>query len=361
MAIGYPGPRYTPPRKNDSGLIVAAILIVAMILIAAYVVVTLPKTSDQNTPGIVAWPTDTDGDLYPDSMDVFPADRSEWADANHNGIGDNSESYAPDNDSDGFNDLVDLQDSFDAGILIELRTVKIIDDVDFLTGVGDVYFNISVNGRQESRIDDSGYPYIFQVGTTYSIAKSLRFNVDDNSRFTRISISMVDEDFFSKKDPVDIDGVNLADKTLDIMFDMVNDTWYGDNINGLADGSLDGTQSSDDDDGAFGNDVSVVPISGLKTYAWIYGGDGYDLQLNLSAKQYYQYKYNGVDRSPETYEEERGFVTVNDPSVVEVANELESIALTRGFSQIERANFVLSFVQSIDYSYDNVSAGQNEY
>ena len=361
MAARYPGSPYTPPRKSNTGQIIAAILIVIIIIIAAYVVTTLPKKPGQNLPDIVAWPTDTDGDRYPDSMDAFPNNPKEWADANHNGIGDNSESYAQDNDSDGFNDLVDLQDGYDASILIELKTAKIIDQVDFLTGRGDVYFTISVNGRQEARIDDSGYPYIFRVGTTYNIDKSLRFNVDDNSRFTKISISMIDEDFFSKSDLIDIDGVNLADKTLDIMFDVVNGTWYGDNVNGLADGSLDGTQSSDDDDGVFGYDVNVVPISGLKTYAWIYGSDGYDMQLNLSAKQYYQYKYNGVDRSPEYYDEARGFVTVNDPAVVEVAGKLASIASARGFSQIERANFVLSFVQSIDYSYDNVSAGQNEY
>jgi hypothetical protein len=332
-----------------------------MLIIAAFAVMIYIKRPGQNLPDIVAWPTDTDGDRYPDSIDAFPNDSREWADANHNGIGDNSESYAQDGDSDGFNDLVDLQDSFDAGILIKLKTAKIIDEVDLLTGMGDVYFNISVNGRQESRIDDSGYPYIFRVGTTYNIDKSLRFNVDDNSRYTKISISMIDEDFFSKSDPIDIDGVNLADKTLDIMFDIVNGTWYGDNVNGLADGSLDGTQSSDDDDGALSYNVSVIPISGLKTYAWPYDGNDYAMQLNLSAIQYYQYKNNGVDRSPETYEEGRAFVTVNDPVVVKVAGELASMASARGFSQIERADFVLSFVQSIDYSYDNVSAGQNEY
>jgi hypothetical protein len=361
MTMRYPGSLHPPSRKSGAGQILAAILIVIVIIVAAFAVLTVIKKPEQNPPSLVAWPTDTDGDRYPDSLDAFPLDPNEWTDANHNGIGDNSESYSGDNDSDGFNDLVDLKDGFDAGILIELRTAKIIDKVDFLTGKGDVYFTIVVNGRQEARIDDSGYPYTFQVGSTYSIAKSLRFNVDDNSRFTNISISMIDEDFFSKSDLVDIDGANRADKTLDIMFDMVNGTWFGDAVNGHADGSSDGTQSSDDDDGSLVYDISVVPISGLKTYAWIYGGEGFDLQLNLSAKEYYQYKYNGVDRSPDYYDDARAFVTVDDPAVAEVAGELASMASAKGYSQLERANFVLSFVQSIDYSYDNVSAGQNEY
>jgi hypothetical protein len=59
------------------------------------------------------------------------------------------------------------------------------------------------------------------------------------------------------------------------------------------------------------------------------------------------------------------FVTVDDsPSgqlVQEVADELADMASNNGFSRLERANFVLAFVQSIDYSYDNVSIGADEY
>lgn len=332
-----------------------------MIIVAALVITFLPREPQEVIPPNVQWPTDSDGDRYPDAEDAFPNDTTEWADSDHDGIGDNSQTFPWDNDSDGYNDLVDLKKGFDAGIMIEIKSAKITDDVDFLTGLGEVYFTIKINDRQEARIDDAGYPYTLEVGSVYQIGKSLRFNVDDNRRYTKISIAMVDEDFVSNDDPIDIDGVNRGDKPLDIMFDLVNGTWYGDDISGLADGSLDGTQAKDDDDGSLWYDVLVVPISGLKTYSWSYADHDYELQLNLSAKEYYQLKYSAVERWPSTYEEAKAFVTVDDAAVVEVAGDLNDVAATRGFSQLETANFVLSFVQSIDYSFDNVSAGANEY
>ncbi|MDD1746442.1 MAG: hypothetical protein LUQ16_01625 [Methanomassiliicoccales archaeon] len=327
----------------------------------AWVVTFLPKQPEEEVTPNVEWPKDTDGDRYTDAEDVFPTDPTEWADANQNGIGDNSESYPTDADDDGYNDLVDLKDGVDVGILVEIKSAKVIDDVDLVTGVAQVYFNVKINERQEARIDDAGYPYLFEVGSFYQIGKSLRFNVDDNRRYTKISISMVDEDYTSQDDMVDIDGVNPGDRTMDVMFDLVNGTWYGDDTTRLADGSLDGSASSDDDDGALSYDLSVTSLSGLKTYRWSYGNDDFEMQLNLSARQYYQLKYSDVERWPSTYEEARAFVTVTDPSVLEVASELDGMASALGLSPLERANFALSFVQGIDYSFDNVSAGANEY
>jgi hypothetical protein len=47
---------------------------------------------------------DTDGDTYKDGNDAFPLDASEWADSDHDGIGDNSDF---DNDNDGVADADD--------------------------------------------------------------------------------------------------------------------------------------------------------------------------------------------------------------------------------------------------------------
>lgn len=359
MAVPYT-PR--PPKHNNDAWLVLGVIFVALLVIgAAWVVLSLPKEPEDVIPPNAEWPKDTDGDRYPDAEDAFPTDPDEWTDTNQNDIGDNSETYLGDADDDGYNDLVDLKDGMDAGILIELKSAKVVDDVDLLTGLAEVYFNIKINDRQEARIDDAGYPYIFEVGSFHYLGKSLRFNVDDNRRYTKISIAMMDEDFTSQDDLIDLDGMNLGDRTLDIMFDLVNGTWYGDDMQGLADGSVDGTSSTDDDDGALSYNITVVSISGLKTYFWSYGGDDYEMQLNLSAKEYYQLKYSEVERWPATYDEARAFVTVDDPAVVEVASELNGIANAQGLSPLERANFALSFVQGIDYSFDNVSAGANEY
>ncbi len=56
------------------------------------------------------------------------------------------------------------------------------------------------------------------------------------------------------------------------------------------------------------------------------------------------------------------FVTSSDPIVVDIANKLRQMATARGFDDLETVGLALAFVQGcIHYSWDNVSAGQEEY
>ncbi|MFL0800787.1 MAG: S8 family serine peptidase [Agarilytica sp.] len=62
---------------------------------------------DANNNGVddLAEATDTDGDGYPDTVDVFPSDPTEWADTDGDGLGDNADAFPNDptetDDSDG--------------------------------------------------------------------------------------------------------------------------------------------------------------------------------------------------------------------------------------------------------------------
>ena len=58
-------------------------------------------------PGVGTFPPgtpDTDGDLYPDVIDAFPTDPTEWIDTDGDGIGNNAD---PDDDNDGIPDQFD--------------------------------------------------------------------------------------------------------------------------------------------------------------------------------------------------------------------------------------------------------------
>ncbi len=55
-------------------------------------------------------PVDTDGDGFPDAIDAFPLDPTEWLDADGDGIGDNSDL---DDDNDGMPDDWEMQFGFD--------------------------------------------------------------------------------------------------------------------------------------------------------------------------------------------------------------------------------------------------------
>ncbi len=70
---------------------------------------------DTNSNGVddLAEATDTDGDGYPDTVDVFPSDPTEWADTDGDGLGDNADAFpndpteTDDSDGDGVGDNAD--------------------------------------------------------------------------------------------------------------------------------------------------------------------------------------------------------------------------------------------------------------
>ncbi len=128
-----------------------------------------------------------------------------------------------------------------------------------------------------------------------------------------------------------------------------------------ASGSLDGTQSSDDDDGSLWYGVTTVTMLSNKHYQWEYGDESYSLDLNVTAKDYYSYRNNGADRSPQFESKMVSFVTSGDPVVVDLAQKLKAIATSKGFDQAQTENLALAFCQGILYSYDNISEGPDEY
>jgi hypothetical protein len=172
---------------------------------------------------------------------------------------------------------------------------------------------------------------------------------------------MWDEDSATSDDSVDIDGNSQSSRSLEIMYDMLTGNWTGDDNTGIADGSLDGTQSSDDDDGVLWYSVVTVTMLSNKQYLWEYDGEQYSLDLNVTAKDYYSYRNNGADRSPQFETKMITFVTSNDPVVVDLAQKLKAIAVSQGFDQEQTENLVLSFCQGILYSNDNISEGADEY
>lgn len=304
---------------------------------------------------------DSDGDGYPDSQDAFPDDPNEWRDSDNDGIGDNSDTSPYDLDNDGFGDDTDLRKDYDAGIRIGLSKVRILDEVDLWKNTAEIYFYVWVNGALQPRIDNIGEPWVVTLGSDYTMNKDFRFNVDDNRQLTEIRIALMDDDILSEDDYVDISGASAADRTLDVTFDLSTGNWTGDDTTGVTDGSRDGTQLSDDDDGILWYSIEVVPITPTKTYEWTYEYVNLEIKVNISGLAYQEYKSRSVDRWPDSTAEMVVYFTTTDQVVMDVASKLRNIATARGLSDIRTANMVLSFVQDIRYSQDNASEGSDEY
>ncbi len=304
---------------------------------------------------------DSDRDGYYDYQDSFPNDPSEWKDSDHDGVGDNSDKYPYDYDNDGYADSVDIKKNGDAAIKISLKKFNVEDELDFLFVSVEVYFEIYINGRMEARIDDNGESWHATVGETYSIGESVIYNIDDDQRYTNVRIIMWDDDYLLENDPIDIDGTGTDAKALDIVFDAITGTWTGDDNDGFTDGSDDGSANYDDDDGSLWYSLQLVEAQYNKIYHWTFDWNQWELRINIPPTSYAYYRHSNVDRSPILPSQMAAFVTSDDSIIKDIAQRLQSHCNEAGYSSSKTVNFILSFVQSLEYTYDNASTPANDY
>jgi len=305
--------------------------------------------------------SDSDHDRHGDNSDAFPYDASEWADSDGDGRGDNSDPYPYDYDNDGYSDSVDIMKNGDAAIKISLSQFIVVDQLDFLFTSVEVYFEIYIEGRMEARIDNNGVSWGATVGQPYTVNDWIVYNINDDKRYTSVSIIMWDDDFPLENDYIDIDGQNSNSKRLDLTFDAVTGAWTGDDNDGYTDGSDDGTMSSDDDDGVLWYSISIVEVEYDKTYDWSFNWRQWSLHENIPQELYASYKHSSSDRAPYYSSERAAYVTSNDPVIVEIGEKLTSLATGQDYDYYTTVNFVLRFVQSLEYTYDNATTPSNEY
>jgi hypothetical protein len=306
---------------------------------------------------------DADGDGYPDSEDAFPQDPKEWQDSDSDGLGDNGERWPMDTDGDGFADAIDFYPSEDMSIVLNVTGIGVEDETDVLDDNAEVYLVLDIDGVQEGRLDNVGEAWSCAVGSTMAVNESYRFNADDNRRYTNFEITMVDDDLVSN-DIMDIDGSSRTGRTLNVTYDIVNGSWRGNDIGGVADGSLDGTSSLDDDDGMVAFDLELAPIDENRTYRWSFLGSEYSMQATVPPRAYASYTSKDVPRSyyfGYTDAEVQRFVTSGDPVIASIAAQLRNMSASAGFDEVETIDLALRFCQSIQYSYDNATMDADEY
>ena len=100
-----------------------------------------------------------------------------------------------------------------------------------------------------------------------------------------------------------------------------------------------------------------------RTYHWKYPvGDRKltaDYELTIRSSDYYKLVDSEVERWPRRIEGRVAFITPNDPYVKEIAKYIKKI--TRGLSDMDRANCAIKFVQSMPYSDDMDQFGIDDY
>jgi hypothetical protein len=209
--------------------------------------------------------SDQDGDYYGDNLygnnpDKFPNDPSEWKDNDNDGIGDNADI---DDDNDGYTDTVDYLPNENAVIKVTISKFKVIDEVDGWpddTNKAQIYFDIYIDDMDNvlERLPSSS-EWDVDRGDLVTANQYVTYDVPDNVQTHSVKITMWDKDLIGSES-LDIDGIHTgsSQNALTMQYNIVTQTWSGDNANGIIDGSDDGTQNTDDNDAYLQYNIQLI-------------------------------------------------------------------------------------------------------
>ncbi len=97
-----------------------------------------------------------------------------------------------------------------------------------------------------------------------------------------------------------------------------------------------------------------------KTFTWKFEGETYSAVWTTDYQYYDNYQNSSVNRAPVTYSARMQFINYTSDTVGAFADYLKEHS--EGMTDVQRANYVLSFVQQcIDYQYDSDFCGKTEY
>ena len=96
-----------------------------------------------------------------------------------------------------------------------------------------------------------------------------------------------------------------------------------------------------------------------KSYTWYYMGSQYTLSLSIP-ESHYQY-YRSLDRIPS--EDYSIYVThpYDDEYIGVIIRKFNNIAIENGYTELQKVNLIISFVQNLPYTTDSVTTDYDEY
>ena len=128
-------------------------------------------------------------------------------------------------------------------------------------------------------------------------------------------------------------------------------------------------------EGTFTEDKSTITVSYTlksindkdkakltRSYTWSYKGQQYSVTLDIGLSDFIKYRTDTIGRSQVTDDGNKhdlSLVTYDDKYVKDLANIISS--RSAGMSNIDKIGMVLAFTQYVEYCYDEVSMGVDEY
>ncbi len=197
---------------------------------------------------------DTDGDGIPDFADAFPNDRTEQADYDLDGVGDNADD---DDDNDGTKDAQDLVPEGDAWLEVWVHEIELHNLVDTEDEYGQIYMTVSVNGEDAGELRDGDEPWTVMIHRVRVVDATLLVDVPEDQRTHDVIVGMLDEDTFVD-DRIDIDGSDDS-QGISVSYDIETGELSGDTTTGAVDGRDDGLDDGPDASATIG--INLVAYS----------------------------------------------------------------------------------------------------
>ena len=318
---------------------------------------------DRWNPGKAKQDSTSDPQL---ELDAFPNDPYEWKDSDGDRVGDNSDTFPndpsewTDTDEDGFGDNSDINPFVDLSVEIKIEKFMVSSKVDFLRWA-QVFFDIKIDGESIKKLDDNGKRWHVRLNKIKEIQHDkIIFDIPDDTRdpYTNIEIIMYDYDFIGSNDIIDINNEN-SKNTLILQLNNKDNT-------------IDESGFTEGDKGKLWYDIilsdETLPDDQKinRIYKWSFNNLQWKIELSIAVDTYERYVYANIDRSPQNqpFPEEAmaAFVTSNEKEIIDLADELKTLANSRRFNTYTTANFILRFVQvNVEYTLDNESQGCVEY
>jgi len=337
---------------------------------------------------------DTDDDGYPDewnpgknkedstsnlSLDSFPFDPAASFDSDNDGYTDywnkgknqdDSTSIPPleldefpddpnahtDSDKDGYADFYDINDNVNLSITLEIKKFKLTSFVDIFPW-GQIYFDVSI-GEKKEEIKDSIFGWWTWLNKVVFVNQKIEYDIPDNTKedYTDIYISMYDFDIFKEDYQVDIND-DKNNKSIFLKFNNIKNQIKYQSVNYGSEATIwfEITYTTYEDSKEIYD----------KKYNWWYKNKGFSINQAIPVETYLYYLESDVNRAPQSSFDfsnaMRKFVTSDEDIIKDLSDNLETLSEKEKFNSLDEANFILKFVQNIDYAYDNNTKGCIEY
>ena len=293
---------------------------------------------------------DDDNDGYNDTDDDFPNNSNEYNDNDLDGIGDNEDL---DDDNDGFNDLTDINPFHDVALKFNLGWVELIDKQNNRPDAPLVIY-LYQDEEQLHRFDNENNPWRVPWQEPYTLNSDFELNIPDNQTEYEFTIVAI---YYKFRNPEEFD-ISESNETYGgtILYNYTTNSF-----NHVKNWTLDGTldDSNENDDARIYIEIKTYSFGYLLSYNWKYNTVEYQVSYTFDPQRYVYYKKQGHDVME--YSDYIKFVTKEETAVVDIAQILRNLSNEKGFDSLSEVNFIMSFVQSLKYSEDNLTAGVGEY